>query len=56
MTKGDANTNNDFQLLYSPSKPSEQAMEHDAYKKELITNTSLIRYACILKLRLLTFA
>jgi len=43
MTKGDANTNNDLQLLYSESKHSERAIEHDACKKELITNTSLIR-------------
>ena len=51
MTKGDANANNDFRLLYSASKPSVHEIDYIAHNKGLITNTSLIRYLFVLKLQ-----
>jgi len=43
MTKGDANRNNDFQLLSSSSNLSRHSDQQDTFEKELISDVSLIR-------------
>ena len=44
MTKGDANKNDDFQMLYSSFDHSCPTIEKYALVEHLITNASLIRY------------
>ena len=48
MTKGDANKNDDFELLFSSFDHSCPTIENYAFKEHLITNASLIRYVNLL--------
>ena len=48
MTKGDANKNDDFQMLSSSLTHSCPTIENYAFKEHLITNASLIRYVTLL--------